>query len=558
MCLIFFKCLRNSNKYGFCRVCNNNLKIEEKCHTCESYQSTTFVNFVYNFGDMLAFYRVAQVNFLFQNNLESKSFYDYLLYFHYISYKSVSNINVVPRILNIFGRASLPNSVYIPKVYLKEYIQFLVKYINQMCTRMKESSWQIQGAILSLNQFYLINLQNGIKIPIESFTCTMLEMYLNVKRDYYNHRKKKFNILDFPYILPTSLKFRYLVFETDNTKNIKFYSPQSLTIHRESFISDSRREIKRVKLGRKIRIEFVNEEGIDAGGMVREWSTLVCDYLAPFCIESDWISESADVHNMELMGVIFGLSVFNGTVLNTSLPEQFFKLVLGLKITDSDYTKLFPQEMKSLKQLLSCKNNPNFDSIFGCMSFCRNYKNLPSSNKDHSHCYPLVKNGHEIYLSKHNVEEYIEAYKQSLLYSMNPEGFKAFLKSFWQILPSRRYVNNLFSSLELKLIIQGDEKFDLTPLRDFCIFDYSMYNIKQMNPKYPLQKFIQDFWDILLNEFTIEQKKRFLRFTTGCDKICSARFCNLKDYDKRGFYFRVSISGLDSEHLPIAHTCNKI
>ena len=553
---MFLLCFKKSNHFGKCSVCDSKLKSLEKCHICESFQAKIRVSYVHSFSEMLNFSNMNKINYSIHNDIKSDSIYDYLLLIHWISYNSAPELKLVPRILNIFGRAKLPENVYIPTVFLTDYVQYLVKYINQLSGRSKTINWELEGAILALDQFHKINNLTGNKIPVESFVCTMLQLYLDVKRDFRNYKKNNFNVLQFAYMLPAGLKFKYLELESDRVSRTRFHYPRSLTIHRESLISDSKNQLQKIKLSRKLRVEFADEEGIDAGGIIREWSMQVTDYLAPFCFENNWISESADPTNMELLGTIFGLSLFNGTVLNTNLPAPFFKMLLGLEITETDFEFLFPQQMRHLRQFQQSRNMDDFDEYFGCMTFCRNYSRTKSTkNDDHSNCHALVKNGHSLYINKSNLEAYVDAYKQSLLYSMNNDAFKAFHKGFWKLLPCKKYVNNLFSCLELKSILQGDDKFDLTPLRDVCIFDYSLYPVKQVNSKYPLSKFIRDFWEILLNDFSIEQKKKFLRFTTGCDRICQTRMCNIKEYDKRGFFFRVSISGTDSDHLPIAHTC---
>ena len=545
---MFSKCVA-SNKLGKCLVCQSKLKKKDKCSTCESYQATITLNYTNSFNGLLKIYKEVKIDYHIQNYIKSESFFDYLIFIHHLVVHGSPTLHLIPRILNIFGRCKLPATVNMCSTYLRDYVQFIVKYINQVSARGKQTNWEFQGAILALHQLYNINQMNSNKVPLSAFTCTMLDLYFDTKRDFRNYKKNKFNLLSYSYVLPSSLKFRYLELETDRSQNIKFYYlPKCLEIHRENLISDSLEILNQTKLGRKLRIEFTNEEGVDAGGVIREWSNLVCDYLSPCLIEQNWISESADAENMELLGTIFGLCLFNGSVLNVNLPNQFFRWLLGLEMRECDFEFLFPEEMKHLNQLLQYSNDANFDELFGCMTFCRNLK---KSNKE----YALVKNGHAMHLNKYNLAEYVHAYKQSLLFAMNPEAFKAFHKGFWKVLPNKKFVNNLFSPQEVRLIIQGDDKFDLSLLRDVCIFDYSMYPIKLMNPKYPLHTFIRDFWDIVLNDFNIEQKKKFLRFTTGCDRICSARFCNIKEYDKRGFYFRVSISGIDSNYLPIAHTC---
>ena len=555
---MFLKCcFGTSNKLGSCRICTYTLKNEYKCNNCDTLQSLIEMRNVCNFSDMLTFTSLSKMTMDINTCMSGSTVYDYLLLVHHIVYNPPVSLNHIPRVLTLFG--DMPEDyqvdLTIPTVYMTDYVQFMVKYINQLSCRKKKSNWELRGAVKSLDILHKANSNYmGNKLPPSSFICTLLDLYLDIKGDYKNYKKRQFNLLSYPFLLPTSIKFKFLELETDRHRKIKFYHLNYLCIRREMLIFDSRVEVEKNKINRKLRIEFENEEGLDAGGLVREWSTLVCDYLTPFCIQGDWISEDASETDMHLMGTIFGLAIFNGTVLNTNFPLQFFKLLLGIPLSDYEFEELFPDQARSLKKVKEASESAFFDETFGMLTFCRNYKKC-GPHDDHRSCKEFIKHGHQTYLSHKNVDLYIRKYKESLLYSMNKPAFDAFKKAFWDLLPEDKFVNDLFSPLELYKIIQGDVKCDLTPLRDICVFDYSAYQLPNPVPKYSIPHFINDFWQILLHELTLEEKRKFLRFTTGSDRLSSLRFSNVRQYDRRGFYFKICISSPDSEVLPVAHTC---
>ena len=78
---------------------------------------------------------------------------------------------------------------------------------------------------------------------------------------------------------------------------------------------------------------------------------------------------------------------------------------------------------------------------------------------------------------------------------------------------------------------------------------------------------IQWFWDIMKNEFDINQKKRLLLFTTGSDRIPIGgikemtfkitRIEAVNQYDLELFFLQISFffNFLIKKRLPMSHTC---
>jgi len=58
---------------------------------------------------------------------------------------------------------------------------------------------------------------------------------------------------------------------------------------------------------------------------------------------------------------------------------------------------------------------------------------------------------------------------------------------------------------------------------------------------------VQWFWEIVHEEFSDEQRKQLLAFTTGSDRV---PITGLEDVE-----FILGIEGEEEEKLPVAHTC---
>ncbi|TYZ69457.1 hypothetical protein PybrP1_002751 [[Pythium] brassicae (nom. inval.)] len=101
-----------------------------------------------------------------------------------------------------------------------------------------------------------------------------------------------------------------------------------------------------------LKISFAGEPGIDAGGLLREWFTLVCkelfsDAMGLFVATkgedtSYWIDPLSGEKNarhlqyFRLAGVLVGKALFEGLVLDVHLALPLLKHVLGVPISFSD------------------------------------------------------------------------------------------------------------------------------------------------------------------------------------------------------------------------------
>lgn len=140
------------------------------------------------------------------------------------------------------------------------------------------------------------NHSPGQMIPINSFYNTLLD-YANLVADFetWESRGSKFSFCQYPFFLSIYAKIRVLEYEARRQMESKareafFDSILSRTaisqflvlkVRRECLVEDSLRGVSEVvgsaqeDVKKGLRIEFAGEEGVDAGGLRKEWFLLL-------------------------------------------------------------------------------------------------------------------------------------------------------------------------------------------------------------------------------------------------------------------------------------------
>jgi len=90
---------------------------------------------------------------------------------------------------------------------------------------------------------------------------------------------------------------------------------------------------------------------------------------------------------------------------------------------------------------------------------------------------------------------------------------------------------------DLEMLICGSKILDFEELKKAAVYQDGYHSESQA---------VKFFWEVL-GEFTEEEKKKFLFFTTGCDKAPINGLKDLKLY--------ISRHTANNELLPSAHTC---
>jgi ubiquitin-protein ligase E3 A len=233
------------------------------------------------------------------------------------------------------------------------------------------------------------------------------------------------------------------------------------------------------------------------------------------------------LEEIRLVGLLLGLAIYNGVILDIHFPPVLYKKLMGKPVTLEDLMTLEPVLGRSLLTLLEFEGDVE-------SAFSRSFQ-IDIQIFGETQTIDLVENGADKPLTNENRDQFVRLYVDFLLNKSVEKAFNAFKRGF-DLICSESAIS-LFRPEELELLICGDSDLDFEALKNNTTYDGG-YSLET-----PVIKF---FWDAVL-EFDDEKKKRLLFFATGTDRVPIGGLAKLT--------FVIAKNGTDSDRLPSSHTC---
>lgn len=314
-----------------------------------------------------------------------------------------------------------------------------------------------------------------------------------------------------------------------------------LEIRRQELIADTLAQVsaKLRDLKKPLKVKFVGEEGIDQGGVQKEFFQLIVEeifdpkfgmfsydeetrrvWFNPFSLETE--------KQYQLIGMILGLAIYNGVILDLHLPVVVYKKLLGHTPTFADLKELRPMLAKGIQQLLDYDGD-DVEDVF-CLTFQTEHDMFGERV-----VYDLKPGGEDIPVTNANRKEYVDLYVKYLLEDSIAPQFKAFALGFETVCGGP--VLQLFRGEELEQLICGSADLDFNELEKIAVY------LDGYHPQHPT---IRAFWEVV-HELSVEQKKYLLAFVTGSDRV------PIKGISKLTFI--IQRNGPDTDRLPTSFTC---
>ncbi|CAG9335559.1 unnamed protein product [Blepharisma stoltei] len=357
-------------------------------------------------------------------------------------------------------------------------------------------------------------------------------------------------ITRFPSLLDFENKRNYFLAEIRKLRLEQGYESIKLHVRRAHVFIDSFHQLKvrnPNEMYGKLRVQFIGEEGLDAGGLTREWYTLLAREMfnpnyALFIPSANAVafqpnsmsyinSEHLDFFNF--VGRIIGKAICDGYSLDLYFTRSFYKHILGQQVNYQDMEDLDPDFYKSLKYLLGINLNDS--------DLHEYYFALEEEEFGKLEVKELIPGGKTIRVTEANKMEYIKLLCHMKMTKNILKQINAFLEGFYEIVPKQ--LISIFDSKELELLISGLPEIDI---EDFKA-NTEYHNYTKTTPV------IVWFWEVL-EEFSHEERAEFLQFVTGSSKVPLEGFKSLPGMGGIQL-FQIHKSFTDTDRLPTAHTC---
>lgn len=523
--------------------------------------------------------------------------------FHLRKYHYIANNSHLAR------RPSLPHLEYLDDANIKNHIEELAHspspllpvFANGPFPPKKQgpvkiklhlygNDWHLHTAAVVLWTFFRANTIRPAKLPISIFYNSLVD-FVHIKYDfdlwlarthpspgappelesvigYINGQNNllldtaAYFLCQYPFLISLGAKISILEYEArrqmerkaeeafiaalDQRVAVDVYL--KIKVRRDHLLHDLLRCIQANphSLKKSLRVQFVGEPGIDAGGLKKEWFLLLTKELfSPSVgmvhnVDSNflWFSlTSRDIsESLYLFGAVLGLAIYNSTILDLNFPMALYKLLAGHHVGLADYQEVFPEAAHNLFKLrdYTASQLEQLDLTFEVL-----YKDGITDEIRHQE---LVPGGSRLVVSVDNRERYIDKYAQFFLGDGMRLQLAHFQKGFSSVIAGNALL--LFSPDEIQLLLCGSEqsRLDVDILKS--ITTYRGWT----NRAIALQSDIVSwFWEYL-EGLSFSQQKQFLAFVTGLDRVPATGIQSMA--------FKILLhSHHDERRLPVAHTC---
>lgn len=328
------------------------------------------------------------------------------------------------------------------------------------------------------------------------------------------------------------------------------HPPLQLSVRRDQVFLDSFKSLyfktaEEVKYG-KLNIRFHGEEGVDAGGVTREWFQVLARgmFNPNYALFIPVASDRTTFHPNRLSGVntehlmffkfigrIIGKALYEGRVLDCHFSRAVYKSILGKSVSIKDMETL---DLDYYKSLLWMLENDITDIITETFA-------IETDDFGETQVIDLIPNGRNIPVTQENKEEYVQRVVEYKLAGSVKEQLENFLKGFHDIIPPD--LISIFNEQELELLISGLPEIDVDDWKNNT--EYHNYSASSQQ--------IQWFWRAV-RSFDKEERAKLLQFVTGTSKVPLNGFKELEGMN--GFSrFNIHRDYGNKERLPSSHTC---
>ncbi|KAJ3283722.1 hypothetical protein HDU79_008837, partial [Rhizoclosmatium sp. JEL0117] len=405
-------------------------------------------------------------------------------------------------------------------------------------------------------QAYLLQMQTQTAATFGPLPSGWEMRITNTNRIYFVDHSSKITTWDDPRMPSNDANVPQ--YKRDFRKKVVYFRSQPsmrmhpgnchITIRRSNLFEDAYAEIMRhpaVDLKKKLMIKFHGEDGLDYGGLSREFFFLMSkEMFNPFYCLFEYAAHDnytlqinpnsavnpEHLNYFKFIGRVVGLAVFHQRFLDAFFVVSFYKLILGKKVSISDMESIDAQQYKSLQWMLENSITDVLELTFSTEAEI--FGEIVTID--------LKEGGRDIEVTDENKQEYVQLFCEWRINKRVEEQFKAFAQGFNEIVPQDMIT--VFNPQELELLIGGLAEVDMDDWMKNT--DYRGYTENDETVKM--------FWRCV-KEWDNEKKANLLQFVTGTSRIPVNGFKDLQGSDGPRRFCIEKTGEIDS--LPKSHTC---
>jgi E3 ubiquitin-protein ligase NEDD4 len=296
---------------------------------------------------------------------------------------------------------------------------------------------------------------------------------------------------------------------------------------------------------KRFMIQFEGEEGLDYGGVAREFFFLLShemfnpiyglfEYAATDNVTLQLNPGSGvnpeHLNYFRFIGRCVGLAIFHRRFLDAYFVLSFYKMILGKQIGLADLEGIDADLHRGLSWMLENDITDVIDETF----------TKTEDRFGELVTVELKPGGADIAVDESNKKEYVELVVKYRIQKRVLEQYDAFMVGFHELVPQELIV--VFDEREMELLISGISEIDTDDWAKFT--DYRGYDAED--------KVVQWFWQCV-RSWPGERKSKLLQFVTGTTRVPVNGFKDLQGSDGPR-KFTIEKSG-DPLSLPKSHTC---
>ncbi|KAJ3416767.1 hypothetical protein HDV05_000141 [Chytridiales sp. JEL 0842] len=358
-------------------------------------------------------------------------------------------------------------------------------------------------------------------------------------------------LVENPKVLEFDNKRTYFTQQLHKRGSREQYGALHINVRRSHVFEDSYHQLQgrsgdEIK-NSKLNVRFYEEEGVDAGGVTREWFSVLArqmfnpDYalFKPSAVDKVTYqpNRTSFINPDHLLffrfvGRIIGKAIHDGRLLDCYFTRSFYKCMLDIPVDWKDMEAIDPEFHKSLEWMLQNDITDVIDLTFSTEVDDFGRKKI----------IDLKPNGHSIPVTEENKKEYVALITEQKLTTAIKDQINAFLGGFYEIIP--RDLIKIFNEQEMELLISGLPDIDVDDWKN----NTEYHNYSMTSPQ------IQWFWRAV-RSFSQEERAKIIQFVTGTSRVPLEGFKALEgSHGVQKFNIHKEFSTSDNR-LPSAHTC---